>query len=119
MLLRGVERLLKKVRAFFAFNSEYHSHHNTGGCRVDKSYTGPHLPLSSSSTESSPTYTITPDFVSSMIDWFKSGKTLAKRYVWEIVLGAYDAFMKEESLVDVLLEEGRTCDVIGDVHGEL
>lgn len=38
--------------------------------------------------------------------------------MWEIVLGAYAAFQKEESLVDVALEEGVTCDVIGDVHGE-
>ena len=52
-----------------------------------------------------------------MIQWFKDGKALPKRYVWEIVLGAYAHFMKEESLVDVKLEEGVTCDVIGDVHG--
>jgi hypothetical protein len=38
--------------------------------------------------------------------------------VWEIVLGAYDLFAKEESMVDVRLEDGMTCDVIGDVHGE-
>lgn len=52
-----------------------------------------------------------------MIQWFKDGKTLPKRYVWEIVLGAYEQFAKEESMVEVRLEEGMTCDVIGDVHG--
>lgn len=52
-----------------------------------------------------------------MIQWFKDGKALPKRYVWEIVLGAYTQFMKEESLVDIKLEEGVTCDIIGDVHG--
>ena len=52
-----------------------------------------------------------------MIQWFKDGKKLTKRYVWEIVLGAYEAFLKEESLVDLNLEDGMTCDVIGDVHG--
>lgn len=53
-----------------------------------------------------------------MIAWFKEGKTLPKRYVWEIVLGAYEAFTSEPSLVDVLVPEGMTIDVIGDVHGE-
>lgn len=52
-----------------------------------------------------------------MINWFKDGKTLPKRYVWEIVLGAHEQFAKEESLVNLDIEEGVTCDVIGDVHG--
>ena len=53
-----------------------------------------------------------------MIAWFKEGKTLPKRYVWEIVLGAYEAFASEPSLVDVPVPEGTTIDVIGDVHGQ-
>lgn len=60
---------------------------------------------------------ITAEFVSGMIEWFKAGKALPKRYVWEIILGAHAHFEKEESLVEVDLEEGMTCDVIGDVHG--
>lgn len=52
-----------------------------------------------------------------MIEWFKEGKTLPRRYVWEIVLGAFNLFAAEESLVKLDLEEGMTCDVIGDVHG--
>ncbi len=52
-----------------------------------------------------------------MIQWFKDGKALPKRYVWEIVLGAYKHFQQEPSLVDVELADGVTCDVIGDVHG--
>ena len=60
---------------------------------------------------------MTPTFIQSMIDWFKDGKALPKRYVWEIVLGAHEHFAKEESLVNLDIEEGVTCDVIGDVHG--
>jgi len=52
-----------------------------------------------------------------MIQWFKDGKNLPRRYVWEIVLGAYSHFAAEESLVNLDLEEGVTVDVIGDVHG--
>ena len=54
-----------------------------------------------------------------MIEWFKAGKTLPKRYVWEIVLGAHELFAKEESLVNVDIPEGMTVDVIGDVHGKV
>lgn len=60
---------------------------------------------------------MTPAFLQAMIDWFKDAKTLPKRYVWEIVLGAHEQFTKEQSLVNVDIEEGVTCDVIGDVHG--
>lgn len=84
----------------------------SGGCEVEKSYTGPQL-----STGEDGKYVITEDFIKEMIDWFKSGKNLPKRYAWEIILGACSHFVKEESLVSLDVEEGMTCDVIGDVHG--
>jgi serine/threonine-protein phosphatase 5 len=84
---------------------------DTGGCEVEKTYAGPKLPFADGK------YSITHEFVKEMIQWFKDGKALPKRYVWEIVLGAHEHFSKEESLVKVDLEEGVTCDVIGDVHG--
>ena len=52
-----------------------------------------------------------------MIAWFKDGKAIPRRYVWEIVLGAHSHFAQEESLVTVDVEDGMTLDVIGDVHG--
>jgi len=79
---------------------------------VDPTYTGPNLPLEGNK------YCITEDFIQEMILWFKEGKTIAKRYAWEIVLGAHDHFVKEESLVDVVIPPGVVCDVIGDVHGK-
>ncbi|KAF8894057.1 phosphoprotein phosphatase [Infundibulicybe gibba] len=83
-----------------------------GGCETEKTYSGPKLSLEGGK------YIITPSFIIEMIEWFKSGKSLPKRYVWEIVLGAHRYFSQEESLVDVSLEDGVTCDVIGDVHGQ-
>ncbi|GLB37620.1 putative PPP5 TPR repeat region [Lyophyllum shimeji] len=83
-----------------------------GGCEVDKTYAGPKL------TYENGKYSITHEFIKAMIEWFKEGKTLPKRYVWEIVLGAHEHFAKADSLVDVNLEDGVTCDVIGDVHGQ-
>jgi len=82
-----------------------------GGCEVDKSYAGPKL------TYENGKHSINQQFIKDMIQWFKNGKTLPKRYVWEIVFGAHEHFAKEESLVNVGLHEGVTCDVIGDVHG--
>ncbi|TFK73939.1 protein phosphatase 5 [Pluteus cervinus] len=83
-----------------------------GGCDPEKSYTGPKLEYEDGK------FSITAEFIQGMIQWFKDGKTLPKRYVWEIVLGAFDHFIQEESMVQVNLEEGMTCDVIGDVHGQ-
>lgn len=84
------------------------------GCPLETSYSGPKL----SSSDGGKTYEITADFIQQMIEWFKDGKTLPRRYVWEIILGAYNQFTKEESLVEVSIEDGVTCDVIGDVHGQ-
>jgi serine/threonine-protein phosphatase 5 len=84
----------------------------SGGCEVEKTYTGPHL-----STGEDGKYAMTEEFISEMITWFKSGKNLPRRYAWEIILGAYSHFVKEESLVNLDIKEGTTCDVIGDVHG--
>ncbi|KAL1723979.1 Metallo-dependent phosphatase-like protein [Schizophyllum commune] len=84
-----------------------------GGCDVDKGYAGPKLPQDEDGK-----YTITLEFVRAMIEWFKDGKALPKRYVWEIVLAANDIFSKEDSLVTLDIPEDVTIDVIGDVHGQ-
>jgi len=83
-----------------------------GGCEVDPTYTGPQLPSKDDK------YYITEEFIQEMILWFKEGKVIAKRYAWEIVMGARDHFIREESLVDVVIPPGVVCDVIGDVHGK-
>lgn len=85
-----------------------------GSCEVEKNYKGPKLGKTDDGK-----YKITIEFIRSMIQWFKDGKTLPRRYAWEIVLGAHDHFVKEESLVSVKIEEGVTIDVIGDVHGAI
>ncbi len=81
---------------------------------MEKTYEGPKL-----ETTDDGKYKITIEFIRSMIQWFKDGKTLPRRYAWEIILGAHDHFVKEESLVDVKVENGVTLDVIGDVHGAI
>jgi len=81
---------------------------------VEKTYDGPKL-----ETTDDGKYRITIEFIRSIIQWFKDGKALPRRYAWEIILGAHDHFVKEESLVDVKIENDVTIDVIGDVHGAI
>jgi serine/threonine-protein phosphatase 5 len=58
-------------------------------------------------------YVMTPTFIQEMISWFKDGKTLPNRYVWEIILGAHAHFVQEETMVKLDIDDGMTCDVIG------
>jgi serine/threonine-protein phosphatase 5 len=90
------------------------SDHSKGTCEVEKTYEGPKLEKTDDGK-----YKITIEFIRSMIQWYKDGKTLPRRYAWEIILGAHDHFVKEESLVDVKVENDATINVIGDVHGTI
>lgn len=83
-------------------------------CPVDKDYTGP---LPTAPVDETGSWTPTVEFVEGMVEWFKQGKTLPRRLVWEIVLGCSALLRAEPSLVDVTVEEGCTVDVIGDTHG--
>ncbi|KAH8119284.1 protein phosphatase 5 [Phellopilus nigrolimitatus] len=82
--------------------------------RSTGTYAGPQLPAGADGKA----YAISAAFVAEMIEWFKAGKALPRRFAWEIVLGAYAQFVREESMVEVSLEDGMTLDVIGDVHGQ-
>jgi serine/threonine-protein phosphatase 5 len=96
--------------AVLGSNSDY----SEGACEVEKTYEGPKLEKTDDGK-----YKITIEFIRSMFQWFKDGKTLPRRYAWEIILGAHDLFAKEESLVDVKVEDDVTMNVIGDVHGTI
>lgn len=92
---------------------------NDGGCELPKDYDGPKLPPPRDSDRARGSkYGISREFIDEMTAWFVTGKALAKRVVWEIILGVWSACVQEESMTEVLLEEGMTCDVIGDTHGQ-
>ncbi|KAG8720646.1 hypothetical protein FRC09_009214 [Ceratobasidium sp. 395] len=84
-----------------------------GGCDVDAAYKGLHLPKDVDGN-----YTIDQAFMDSMIEAFKDGKSIHKRYAWEIILASYDLLVKEESMVEFELEKDVKCDIIGDTHGQ-
>lgn len=92
---------------------------------VEESYTGPVMSLSSSPSISSanPKVSrirgqITKEYIDGMKEWFREGKVIPKRHAWEIVLGAWEALSREDSLVDVRVQEGEVVDVVGDTHGQ-
>ncbi|KAA1115501.1 hypothetical protein PGT21_036917 [Puccinia graminis f. sp. tritici] len=83
-----------------------------GACELDSSYTGPMLEKTGNGWKPS------LKFIEEMLEWFKAGKTLPKRWIYEIILGCYEILKKEASLTEYTIPKGETCDVIGDTHGQ-
>lgn len=90
-----------------------------GSCALDASYTGPRPDPPPESEGEGGKWRPTETFVKEMIQYFREGKTLPRRLVWEIVLGCQEVLKGEKSLVEVDIPEGVTLDVIGDTHGQL
>lgn len=61
--------------------------------------------------------TITLEFVEDMIERFKNGKKLAKKYVYQIILAVMDLVRKEPTMVEVDVNQGQEITVCGDTHG--
>ncbi|EFP74060.2 protein phosphatase 5 [Puccinia graminis f. sp. tritici CRL 75-36-700-3] len=83
-----------------------------GACELDSSYAGPMLEKTGNGWKPS------LKFIEEMLEWFKAGKTLPKRWIYEIILGCYEILKKEASLTEYTIPKGETCDVIGDTHGQ-
>jgi serine/threonine-protein phosphatase 5 len=52
-----------------------------------------------------------------MIERFKNGKKLAKKYAFQIILAVMDIVKKEPTMVEHDVEEGHEITVCGDTHG--
>lgn len=87
------------------------------GMEVDSSYDGPRI-AEAKDRDGKRTGRITQEFIDEMRQWFKDGKLLARRYVWQIVVGAYHALEQERSLVETTIPEGEVADIVGDTHGQ-
>jgi serine/threonine-protein phosphatase 5 len=73
---------------------------------VEPSYDGPKLEG-----------TMTLEFIEDMIERFKNGKKLAKKYAFQIILAVMDIVKKEPTMVEHDVEEGHEITVCGDTHG--
>ncbi|KAK3328468.1 serine/threonine-protein phosphatase 5 [Cercophora scortea] len=61
---------------------------------------------------------MTPEFVEDMIERFKNGKTLHKKYVYQIVIAVRNIVHKEATMVEMEIPEGVQLTVCGDTHGQ-
>ncbi|KAF3935689.1 hypothetical protein ABW19_dt0207594 [Dactylella cylindrospora] len=61
---------------------------------------------------------MTQDFIDDMIQRFKSGKKLHKKYVFRIILKCKDIFYAEPTMPEVSVEKGHRLTICGDTHGQ-
>ncbi|OWT36190.1 protein phosphatase 5 [Cryptococcus neoformans Bt1] len=90
----------------------------SGACNLDTSSKPADMPLPIIPDDHNARYTPTKEFVEGMIESFKKGGKVPKRVAWEIILGCKAIVEKEKTLVDVVIPDGVTCDIIGDTHGQ-
>lgn len=62
--------------------------------------------------------TMTQDFIDDMIQRFKSGKRIHKKYAYQIILAVMDISKKEPTMVEVQISDGHKLTVCGDTHGQ-
>lgn len=61
---------------------------------------------------------MTQAFIDDMIQRFKDGKKLHRKYVYQIVLAVKEIVHAEATMVEVEVPEGETMTVCGDTHGQ-
>lgn len=60
---------------------------------------------------------MTLEFIEDMIERFKTGKKIHKKYAYQIVLKAKEIFYAEPTMPEVTIVEGKKMTVCGDTHG--
>lgn len=61
---------------------------------------------------------MTQDFIDDMIERFKDGKKLDKKYVYKIIKAVKDIMYQEATMVETKVVEGHKMTVCGDTHGQ-
>ncbi|EEP79524.1 serine/threonine-protein phosphatase 5 [Uncinocarpus reesii 1704] len=61
---------------------------------------------------------MTQEFIDDMIERFKNGKKIHKKYAYKIVKKVKDMVYDEPTMVEVGVEEGTKLTVCGDTHGQ-
>jgi serine/threonine-protein phosphatase 5 len=61
---------------------------------------------------------MTQEFIDDMMERFKNGKTIHKKYVYQIILAVKKLVYDEPTMVEVDIPEGVELTVCGDTHGE-
>ncbi|RAH77359.1 serine/threonine protein phosphatase Ppt1 [Aspergillus japonicus CBS 114.51] len=61
---------------------------------------------------------MTQEFIDDMIERFKNGKKIHRKYVFQIIKAVKDIVYAEPTMVEVGVEEGTRLTVCGDTHGQ-
>ncbi|KAL3875067.1 hypothetical protein ACJMK2_038005 [Sinanodonta woodiana] len=61
---------------------------------------------------------VTLQFVKDLLKTFKEQKKLHRKYAYQILLRVREIFMKQPSLVDITIPDGKKFTVCGDIHGQ-
>lgn len=61
---------------------------------------------------------MTPEFITDMLERFKNGKRIHKKYVYQIILAVKKILYDEPTMVEIEIEDGASLTVCGDTHGQ-
>ncbi|KAK1760719.1 Serine/threonine-protein phosphatase T [Echria macrotheca] len=61
---------------------------------------------------------MTQEFIDDMTERFKNGKTIPKKYVYQIIVAVKNIVYNEPTMVEVDIPEGVQLTVCGDTHGQ-
>jgi serine/threonine-protein phosphatase 5 len=60
---------------------------------------------------------MTPEFITDMLERFKNGKKIHKKYVYQIVIAVKKIVYDEATMVEMEIEDDAKLTVCGDTHG--
>lgn len=61
---------------------------------------------------------MTQGFIDDMIERFKNGKKIHRKYVFQIIKAVKDLIYAEPTMVEIGVDQGNKLTVCGDTHGE-
>lgn len=61
---------------------------------------------------------MTTEFINDMLERFKNGKKIHKKYVYQIIMAVQKIVYDEPTMVEMQLEDDATLTVCGDTHGQ-
>ena len=61
---------------------------------------------------------MTPEFITDMLERFKNGKKIHKKYVYQIILAVKKIVYDEATMVEIDIEDDSQLTVCGDTHGK-
>ena len=59
------------------------------------------------------------EFIQDMIERFKNGKLIHKKYAYQIVIQAKELFSTEPTMPEITVEPDHKLTICGDTHGNL